>query len=130
MEIAGQDRTKMRTSQHNALTLLEFEPDGPMLGSDQDASDVLGEAFAADADVVVIPVERLDPAFFELRSGLAGGFFQKLQNYQCRLVVLGDVSALTAQSRSLHDFVYETNRRGQHLFAPNRQAMLERLGSD
>ena len=74
---------------HNGLTLLEFDVQGSKLGSDRDASDVLSEAFSVQASVIVIPVKRFDPAFFDLRSGLAGGFFQKLQNYHCRLVMLG-----------------------------------------
>lgn len=117
----------MKVTTHNNLTLLELDAAGTALGSDRDASDVLSEAFSAEATVVVIPVERLDPAFFELRSGLAGGFFQKLQNYERRLVILGDVSAQTAASKSLHDFVFETNRHGNHLFAPDRETMLARL---
>ena len=117
----------MKVTTHNNLTLLELDAAGPALGSDRDASDVLSEAFSADATVVVIPVERLDPAFFELRSGLAGGFFQKMQNYERRLVILGDISAQTATSKSLHDFVFETNGHGNHVFAPDRETMLARL---
>lgn len=117
----------MKVITHKDLTLLELDAAGPALGSDRDAADLLSEAFSADATIVVIPVERLDPTFFELRSGLAGGFFQKMQNYDRRLVILGDVSAQTAASQSLHDFVFETNRHGNHLFAPDREAMLARL---
>ena len=80
------------------LRVIEFASDGPLLGSDRDASDVMSEAFSADASIVVIPVKRLLPEFFQLRSGLAGGFFQKLQNYHCRLVIMGDVSAEIAAS--------------------------------
>lgn len=57
-----------------------------------------------------MPLTRLDPEFFELRNGLAGAFFQKLQNYRKRLVVLGDIAEQIAASKSLHDFVHETNR--------------------
>ena len=117
----------MKTSKHGSLTLLELDPEGPLLGSDSDASDILGEAFSTEATVVVIPLSRLDPQFLELRSGLAGGFFQKLQNYNTRLVIVGDISAEVAASRSLHDFVTETNRVGNHLFVPDRATMLTRL---
>lgn len=111
----------------NGLTLLHYDADGPRLGSDRDASDVMSEMFSVEADVVIIPVERFDPEFFNLRSGLAGGFFQKLQNYQKRLVVLGDISAQVASSAALRDFVGETNRIGNHLFVPDRDTLLARL---
>ncbi len=117
----------MAISNHNGMTLLELEPEGPRLGTDLPVNDLLGEAFGADADIVVLPVSRIDPVFFELRGGLAGEVFQKVEQYQRRLVVLGDIAAEVAASRSLHDFVYETNRRGHHLFVPTREAMLARL---
>nr|WP_295883228.1 DUF4180 domain-containing protein [uncultured Devosia sp.] len=112
---------------HNGVALLELEATGPLLAGEQDALDLIGETYGTDADIIVVPVARLDPEFFKLRSGMAGAFFQKLQNYQKRLVVLGDVSAQVATSKSLHDFVYETNRVGHHLFAPDRETMLARL---
>ncbi|MDB5588094.1 MAG: hypothetical protein JWP26_3064 [Devosia sp.] len=107
--------------------MLELEPTGPLLGSGRDATDILSEAFSTDATVIVLPVERLDPDFLRLRSGLAGPFIQKLQNYHCRLVILGDVSAAVAASTALRDFVYETNNAGHHLFAADREAMLAAL---
>ena len=112
---------------HNGLVLLEYDAEGAKLGSDRDASDVLSEAFSVQASIIVIPAERFDPQFFNLRSGLAGGFFQKLQNYHCRLVVLGDFSEHVATSTALRDFVGETNRIGNHLFVPDREALLARL---
>ncbi|HTO27289.1 MAG TPA: DUF4180 domain-containing protein [Devosia sp.] len=112
---------------HNGLTLLELDPAGPLLAAEQDALDLIGETYGTGADIIVVPLARLDPQFFELRSGMAGAFIQKLQNYQKRLVVLGDIAAETAASKSLRDFVYETNRVGHHLFAPDRETMLARL---
>jgi hypothetical protein len=117
----------MTITTENGLALLEVDAAGPLLASEQDALDLIGETYGTDADIIVVPVTRLDPQFFELRSGLAGGFIQKLQNYQKRLVVLGDIASAVAASKSLHDFVYETNRVGNHLFVPDREAMLARL---
>jgi len=117
----------MRISVYNGLTLLEIDADGPLLSSDRDAADLVGEGFGAGADVIVVPLERFAPEFLELKSGIAGIFFQKLQNYNQRLAVLGDIEAAVAASRSLHDFVHETNRRGHHLFAPDMAALKARL---
>ena len=111
----------------NGLSLLELDATGPLLATEQDALDLIGETYGTDADIIVVPLARLDPQFFELRNGMAGAFIQKLQNYQKRLVVLGDIAAETAASKSLRDFVYETNRVGHHLFASDRATMLARL---
>lgn len=112
----------------NGQTVLELPVEGPLVGSDADARDILGEAFGADAGIIVIPAERLDPAFLTLKSGLAGNFIQKLQNYHCRLFVLGDIASQVAASTSLRDFVYETNKVGNHRFLPDRQALSAALG--
>lgn len=117
----------MRTYTSNDTIVLELDPSGPLVGSERDATDILGEAFAHNATVIVIPAERLDPDFLRLRSGLAGNFIQKLQNYHCRLVVLGDISAAVAASTALRDFVYETNAIGNHRFVGDRQALLAGL---
>ncbi|UXN73687.1 DUF4180 domain-containing protein [Devosia sp. A8/3-2] len=107
--------------------VLELANEGPLSGTEADALDILGETYGTEASVIVIPLARLLPDFLQLRTGMAGAFIQKLQNYGCRLVVLGDTSADIVGSEALAAFVVETNRIGHHMFVPNRQAMLERL---
>lgn len=103
------------------------DTEGAPLSSEQDALDLLGQTYGTGADLIVVPVGRFTPEFFDLSSKLAGHFIQKLQNYQMRLVVLGDISAAVAASTALRDFVYETNSRGHHLFVADRAALLARL---
>jgi uncharacterized protein DUF4180 len=103
--------------------VMVLDADGPPLGSETDARDILGEAFGSGAIIIVIPVERLDPQFLHLRSGLAGAFIQKLQQYERRLFIVGDIAAAVAQSTALRDFVVETNRVGRHRFLPDRAAL-------
>ena len=90
--------------------------EGPPLGSEQSALDLIGEAYGSGAEAFLVPVERLDPQFFRLASGLAGAFIQKLQNYGFRLYVLGDISPQIGRSEALAAFVRETNRVGRHRF--------------
>jgi len=71
---------------------------------------VIGEALAAGAGLVVIPAGRLDPGFFQLRSGMAGEILQKFVTYRVRLAIVGDLSELVSRSATLRDFIYETNR--------------------
>jgi Domain of unknown function (DUF4180) len=101
--------------------------DGPLLRSGRDANDLIGDARSANASLAVLPLERLDPAFFELRSGVAGEFVQKFVNYRVKLAILGDTTELSAQSKSLHDFIYESNQRGSVWFLANRQELEDRL---
>ena len=64
----------------------------------------------AAAGRVAIPVARLDPAFFQLATRLAGEVAQKFVNYRIRLAIVGDISPQCAQSKALRDFVHESNQ--------------------
>jgi len=105
---------------HRALVL---SPTGPLLRSEDDARDLIQETFGTDIRLAVVPVERLDPEFFALRTGVAGAFVQKLVQYRLRLVVLGDVSAQTAASDALRDWVREVNRGRDILFVDDLGAL-------
>jgi hypothetical protein len=67
----------------------------------------------------------LAEAFFDLRSGLAGEFLQKISNYRKRLVVLGEYGDIA--SASLRDFIYESNRTGKVVFAEDLEGAIEML---
>lgn len=112
----------------NGLTLFFVEATGPQLQSEQDALDLLGETYGTGADMLVVPAGRFSPDFYDLSTRMAGHFFQKLQNYQMRLAILGDISDHLARSTALRDFVGETNRIGHHLFAATRAELEAGLG--
>jgi Domain of unknown function (DUF4180) len=95
--------------------VLACAPGGPKLRTGGDAVEVIGEALYQRADLVVVPVERLDPGFFTLSTGIAGEIVQKFVNYRLRLAVRGDLSVHLARSASLRAFVVECNR-GRHLW--------------
>lgn len=99
-----------RTYDLHGVRVLEFGTDGPPLRQPRDAADLIGEAMAQSAELVVLPTPLLDPSFFQLRSGLAGEVLQKFVNHRIRLVIVGDISAALAASSALRDFVHESNR--------------------
>jgi len=100
---------------------------GPLLRSEDDARDVIQETFGTGIELAVVPVERLDPDFFVLRSGVAGVFVQKLVQYRLRLAVVGDISAQVSASDALRDWVREVNRGRDILFVPDIAALEARL---
>jgi hypothetical protein len=101
--------------------------DGPMIASEADALDVIGETYGLGIDLIAFPADRLVDDFFWLSTGLAGAVLQKLQNYGFRVAILGDIGRFTAESPSLRDFVYESNKHGQILFLSDRAALEARL---
>lgn len=102
---------------------------GPALGDDGDLLDVIGEAAAHQAELVLVPVERLPAEFFALRSGVAGHIVQKFVNYRLRLAILGDVAGHLAGSAALRDFVSEANRGRQLWFVATDDELNQRLAA-
>lgn len=102
-------------------------PDGKKLATESAAVELIGEALGSGTELIVVPVERLEDDFFQLKSGLLGQIIQKFVLYRRRLVILGDFSHYEANSRAFKDFVYETNRGNQVWFLPSLQALDESL---
>jgi hypothetical protein len=107
--------------------VLVLDADGPSIGSEQDALDLMGEAYGSEVELIAIPVGRLSPEFLKLRTQVAGLFIQKLRNYRQRVAFVGDIAAEVAQSKALHDFVYESNKGRDVLFVPDLEALAARL---
>ena len=110
------------------VDVLWCDPDGPVLDGDRAAGDLVGAALGR-ADVVAVPVARLAPAFFSLRTGVAGAVVQKFVTYRLRFAVVGDVAAQVAASTALRDFVREANRGGQTWFVADETELAGRLGA-
>lgn len=76
--------------------------------------DFMAEASMNDAERIIIHIHNLDPGFFDLRTGLAGELLQKFSNYRMKLSIVGDLKG--NKSRSLNDFIRESNRTGNITF--------------
>ncbi|MGL4284844.1 MAG: DUF4180 domain-containing protein [Phreatobacter sp.] len=112
--------------------ILLVETDGPVIGDERQATDLIGEAAWQGASMLAIPAQRLDARFFQLRSGLAGAIAQKAVNYRLKLAVIGEISEHLAASDALRDWVREAGRRGDLWFEPSLDdlaAALERAGT-
>ena len=109
------------------IRVLQVAADGPSLGSEAGALDLIGATYGQDVEMIAVPVARLGDDFFQLRNGIAGAFIQKFTNYRHRLAIVGDISAHITNSKPLHDFVYESNKGRDVLFVPDMDALAARL---
>ena len=107
--------------------ILWVAADGEPISTPRHATDLIGDAWGAEASTVAVPIQRLDPAFFDLSSGVAGEIAQKLVNYRIRLAVIGDVAPFAEASSALRDWVWESNRGDQVWFLPDAAALEARL---
>lgn len=104
-------------------------PEGPLFREEADANTILGESYGSGTEWIVIPVSRLDDDFFHLSTRLAGAIIQKLVNYHCRVIILGDISHHLSSSNALGDFVREANRGHQVWFVSDMDELAERLAA-
>lgn len=109
--------------------VLRCDADGPLIDGDQQAADLIGEAFSNRATLIAVPISRLGANFFDLRSGVAGVIAQKVVVYHVKLAIVGDVSAHMAASGALRDWVRECDRSGEVYFVPDFDELAARLSS-
>lgn len=110
------------------MSVLVVDADDAVLTA-RGVNDVLSAAFEGGAHTVAVAVDRLDPAFFELRSGVAGEIVQKFVNYGMRLVVVGALPEEALESRSFSGFVVEGNRGRGPWFVASLDELAARLAT-
>jgi len=60
-----------------------------------------------------------------LKTGVPGEILQKFSTYNMQLAIVGDFSVFS--SRSLKDFIYESNKTGRILFVATMGEALQKL---
>ena len=97
-----------------------------ILSTPQDALDLLGSVrFNEKCDCIILEKSCVDEAFFKLSTGVAGEILQKFTNYYMRLAIVGDFSGY--ESRSLKDFIYESNKAGRIIFTASADEAMNRF---
>ncbi len=108
-------------------TVFTYDGDEPTLGSEQDATDLIGQAFGEGVDVVVVPADRVAPEFYTLSTRVAGEVVRKFQMYRIRLVVLGDITEHVEASEAFRAFVHEINRGSDIWFLRDEEELAAKL---
>jgi hypothetical protein len=111
----------------HGVCIFACAPEGKKLRGDRDAVALIEEAIRHDADLILIPVERLADDFFRLRTRVAGEIIQKFVAYRRRIAIAGDISQYLEESSALRDFVYESNRGEQVWFVANPEELERKL---
>ncbi len=88
----------------------------------QDALDLMAFAGENGTNLLLLHEENLDPAFYDLSTGLAGEIAQKLFNYRTRLAVVGAFASV--RSERFREFMNETNKGKQLVFVSDEAGAL------
>jgi hypothetical protein len=109
----------------HGVQVLTVAAEGPVVGDEAAALDLIGQSYGEEAEVIAVPVERLSPDFFRLASGVAGAIVQKFVQYRVRLVVIGDIAHHGEPAGPVADWVREADR-GRDLWFVADEAELDR----
>jgi hypothetical protein len=113
---------------HKNIKIAEVSSADLLIRNPQDALDLMAEAGYLGAGSIILLEKHLDPSFFDLKSGLAGEILQKFSNYNLKLALVGDFSKYN--SKSLQDFIRESNRGNRIFFFDDFEAAIARLAGN
>lgn len=97
--------------QINETRLIELTDENIVISNVQEFLDLVCNL---PSDYIAIRKENLSDDFFDLKTGVAGDILQKISNYNLRLGVIGQFSHYS--SKSLNDFIYESNNHKRIVF--------------
>lgn len=103
---------KIEAHNLNNTKIAEVISDETIISTAEDGLDLLGNLYYQDFDCIVLYENNVTPDFFDLKNGIAGEILQKFSTYRVKLAIVGDFSKYS--SKSLTDFIYESNR-GKHI---------------
>ncbi len=116
---------KINIIKKESIALSEVISDRVLIGEVQDALDLMADCSFRDSRRIILRKENFTPAFFDLKSGIAGEILQKFSTYDVRLAIIGDFS--TYESKSLRDFIYESNKTGRINFVAGLEEAVDAL---
>ena len=103
-----------------------IESQDVLINDPQDALDLMATIMHThDCTKIVISESSITKSFFDLKTGIAGEILQKFSTYQMKLAIVGDFSIYT--SKSLKDFIFESNKGSQVFFLSNEEEAIKRL---
>ena len=114
-----QTRKMIQITQKDHIKLAILQANKIVINEVQDIVDLIGNAHYQGACRLVVREEHLHPDFFDLKTGFAGEILQKFSTYNFNLTILGSFEKYA--SKSLRDFIYESNKAGRIKFLENEE---------
>jgi hypothetical protein len=118
----------MMIKYHNAsqdAKFAEFLPGSEIINTAEEILDIMVNAGYNGCTGIILHSDNLNQDFFDLKTGLAGEILQKFSNYRMRLSIIGDFSDV--RSKSLRDFIRESNIRGTISFTSSLDEAISKL---
>ncbi|MFJ9500679.1 DUF4180 domain-containing protein [Brevibacillus centrosporus] len=108
---------EIRVDQRNDSKVAVVVSEDMVIQNVQDALDLMVSVqYNEGCDKIILKKEQIVDDFFELKTKLAGEILQKYTNYQVKLAIVGEFGSYN--SKSLNDFIYESNKGNSVWFLP------------
>jgi hypothetical protein len=114
---------------HETVTgkIAEIISDNIILKDTDDTLSLIAESGLRDAGKLILYESQITSDFFDLKTKLAGEILQKFSNYRMQVALIGNFSKY--KSRSLQDFIRESNKGKRVFFLESREAAIAKLTS-
>lgn len=119
---------KIRTIKENNTEIAVISSSEILITDVQSALDLIATVnYETGCDRMILSKAAICEEFFQLRTKLAGEILQKFINYHMKIAIVGDFSVYT--SKSLKDFIYESNKGNAIFFLPGEEEAVEKLSA-
>ena len=117
---------EIRVDQRNDSKVAVVVSEEIVIQNVQDALDLMVSVqYNEGCDKIILKKEQIVDDFFELKTKLAGEILQKYTNYQVKLAIVGEFGSYN--SKSLSDFIYESNKGKCFWLLPTETEALDAL---
>ncbi len=116
---------KIKVSQTDNTSIAEIISEDVIIKEVQDALDLMANCSYQGSTKIIIHEKNIISDFFDLKTRIAGEILQKFSNYDVCLAIVGNFSNLS--SKSLKEFIYESNRMGRINFVSTLDEAKARL---
>lgn len=111
----------------NGIKIAEILSEEILIKTTQDGLDILGDLYYQGFEKIIIHKKNITPDFFDLKTKLAGDILQKFTQYRMPLIIVGDFSKF--ESKSLKDFIFESNKGKQVNFVASQSEAIKLISN-
>jgi hypothetical protein len=105
--------------------IAELLPESDIVTSPGEMLEIIADVSYHECNALIINEKNLHNDFFRLKTGLAGEILQKFSNYRMQLSIVGNFAEI--KSKSLNDFILESNKRRTVSFVSTFNEAISRL---
>lgn len=117
---------KIKTMKQNNIEIAIINSDEILITDVPSALDFMATVqYETGCNRMILNKSAICEDFFHLSTKLAGEVLQKYVNYHVKLAIVGDFSVYS--SKSLKDFIYESNNGRDVFFLPDEKSAIEKI---